>query len=95
MDIMCLPHSRPEDAADRADTILCWLEASCALAPDRVAIETARAENMTTNIMARMSAAPLRLRRTVFFAGSIFPPTGNAPLRDSCSTSRFQPKYKK
>jgi hypothetical protein len=55
------PHSRPDSAADSAELTLCWFDASCAFVAESVAIETAKAENMTTNIIDRMSTAPGRL----------------------------------
>jgi hypothetical protein len=60
-----------------AQPTLCWFEASWTLVPDSVAIETAKAENISTNIIDMMSTAPRRFSRSdFFFTGAIFPPSG-------------------
>jgi hypothetical protein len=65
--------SWPDSVLANAQSTLCWFEASWTFVPDSVAIETAKAENISTNIIDMMSTAPRRFSRTDFFTGAIFP----------------------
>jgi hypothetical protein len=69
-----LPHSRPDWAADKAELTLWWFEAIWAFTLESSAIETAKAEKISTNIIDRISATPLRLGFDEFVTGFIFPP---------------------
>jgi hypothetical protein len=72
--------SWPDSVLAIAPPTLCWFEASWTLVPDSVAIETAKAENISTNIIDMMSTAPRRFSSTdFFFAGAIFSPPENTP----------------
>ena len=48
-------------------------------APDIVAMETARAENTTRKIIAKIRTVPLYFELFDFFMGAIFPPPNKGP----------------
>jgi hypothetical protein len=78
--IINLPHSRPDWAADNAELTLWWFIASCAFAPDSSAMETAKAEKISINIIDMMSTTPLCLRLGEFVADFIFFPPRKRPI---------------
>ena len=63
--------SKPDSALPNALLILCWLLAICTFVPDRVAKLTANAENTSTNIMDRISAAPRLLAERSLLYGCV------------------------
>jgi hypothetical protein len=59
-----------------------WFSAICTFMPDIAAIETARAEKITTNIMDMIRTAPRFFERVKLLVSAIFRPPliGKTPL---------------
>ncbi len=84
--------SSPDSVLAIAQPTLCWFEASWTFVPDMVTNETAKAENISTNIIDTISTAPLGFGLLDFFCtGSIIFP----PPQSSRGGSLTAPKFDK